>query len=267
MPFFVGPAGVQWGDARRRPAHRPDRAGRQRPLGRHPRPSRLVPRADAGLSGTHRQAEPALQRPGVAAPRGRTAGRGRRPRRRAGARPFARLAARHSAGYQGPGQRRRSAHHPGLAADEGLHCPGRRPDGRAHEGGRLHRHRQEQHARIRPRLAHLQRTVRHHAECLRSGQVGRRLQRRRRRGAGAAPAAGGRRLRLHGQPAQPGGLEQPVWPAPVAGPGADVAGAGPVAQPAGHRRAHGPQRAGRGATAGHAGRLVGKSSSFDSCWR
>ena len=48
------------------------------------------------------------------------------------------------------------------------HVPdARRADGRADEGGRLHRHRQDQHARVRARLAHLQRGVRRHAQRLR----------------------------------------------------------------------------------------------------
>ena len=66
----------------------------------------------------------------------------------------------------------------------------------AHEGGRLHRRRQDQHAGVRPRLAHLQRGLRRHPQRLRPDQVGRRQQRRRGRGAGDAHAAGRRRQRL-----------------------------------------------------------------------
>ena len=54
-----------------------------------------------------------------------------------------------------------------LAPAARLRADARRPDGAAHEGGRLHRHRQDQHARVRPRLAHLQRGVRRHAQRLR----------------------------------------------------------------------------------------------------
>ena len=35
-------------------------------------------------------------------------------------------------------------------------APARRPDGGAHEGGRLHRHRQDQYARAGPGLTHVQ---------------------------------------------------------------------------------------------------------------
>ena len=42
-------------------------------------------------------------------------------------------------------------------------------------------------------------------------------------GAGHAPAAGGRWLRLHGQPAQPGRVEQRVWFSAQPRQGADVA--------------------------------------------
>ena len=109
----------------------------------------------------------------------------------------------------------------------------------AHEGGRLHRHRQDQHARVRPRLAHLQRGLRRHPQRLRPDEVGRRQQRRRRRGAGDAHAAGGRRQRLHGQPAQPGRLEQRLRLPAEPGPGAALAGAGRLGDAAQHRRADG----------------------------
>ena len=114
-----------------------------------------------------------------------------------------------------------------------------RPDGRAHEGGRLHRHRQEQHAGVRPRLAHLQRGVRHHPQRLRSEQIGRRQQRRRRGRAGHADAARRRRQRLHGQSAQPRRLEQRVRPSAEPGPRAGVAGRRRLGHPARHRRADG----------------------------
>ena len=71
----------------------------------------------------------------------------------------------------------------------------------------------------------------------------RRLQRRRRGVPGAAPAAGGRRLRLHGQPAQPGRVEPRVRPAAEPGPRAAVAGRRCVDRATRHRRADGAQRA------------------------
>ena len=86
-------------------------------------------------------------------------------------------------------------------------------------------------------------------------RVCRRQQRRRSCGAGAALAAGGRRLGLHGQPAQPGSVEQRVRAAPLPRPCADGAGAGCLGVAAGHRRSDGAHRAGRRAAAVGAGRL------------
>ena len=83
---------------------------------------------------------------------------------------------------------------------------------------RRHRHRQDQRARVRPGLAHLQPGVRHHAERLGHDAQRRRQQRRRGGGAGAAAAAGGRRQRHDGLAAQPGRLEQRLRPAPEPGP-------------------------------------------------
>jgi hypothetical protein len=70
----------------------------------------------------------------------------------------------------------------------------------------------------------------------------------------AAPAAGGRRLRLHGLVAQPRRVEPCVRPAPESGPGAAVAGGGHLGQPIGHRGADGAQHARPGQAARGSGR-------------
>ena len=57
--------------------------------------------------------------------------------------------------------------HARLAAAQGLRAGRGRAAGAADEGGRLHRHRQDQHAGVRPRLAHLQRGVRRDAQRVR----------------------------------------------------------------------------------------------------
>ena len=114
-------------------------------------------------------------------------------------------------------------------------------DGRAHEGGRRHRHRQEQRARVRPGLAHLQPGVRHHAQRLGRDAQRRRLQRRRGGVAGAAAAAGGRRQRHDGLAAQPRRLGQRLRPAPEPGPRAlQPACRRRLCGAARHRRADGP---------------------------
>ena len=218
----------------------------------------VVPRGDAGLPGAHRPAQPALQRhrqPGArrrrccaqADERDRELARGR----------VARLAARHAAGDQGRGRRGGLSDHARPARCSPTRVPARRrPDGGAHEGGRLHRRRQDQHARADARLAHLQRAVRRHAATPGTPAAQRRRQQRRRGGgAGAAAAAGGRRQRLHGLAAQPGRLEQRVRPAAERRAGCRCGRrATSGSAPAGDRRPDGAQRARPGAAARRAGR-------------
>ena len=88
-----------------------------------------------------------------------------------GARREPRLDARHAAGDQGRCRDAGIRSTLGLAAAHGLRARARCADGRADEGGRLHRHRQDQHARVRPRLAHLQRGLRRHAQRLRPART------------------------------------------------------------------------------------------------
>ncbi len=173
-----------------------------------------------------------------------------RRRRRAAAVPL-----RPAAGGQGHGADGRHPQHLGLAAVQGLRARRRFAPGAADEGGRLHRHRQDQHAGVRPRLAHLQRGVRRDPQRLRSDPLGRRQQRRRRGRDRDADAARGRRQRLDGKPAQPGGLEQRVRLSPEPGPGAELAGAGRLGQPLRHRRADGEERPRPRPDARRAGRL------------
>ena len=238
--------------ARPLPHHRPGRAGL---VGRDPPARGLLPGSDAGLSHPHRHLEPAVQRHRQPGARRQSSGPGRRARCRAGGRPLARLDARHAASDKGHGAGAGLSHHLGLAAagpgpaGAGQHLRG------AHEGGRLHRRGQDQHARVRPGLAHLQHAVRAHPQRLGSGRQRRRLQRRRRRGAGAAPAAGGRWVGLHGLSAQPRGLEPHLRPAAQPGPGARLPQARAVGEPVGHGRADGAQRARPGAPAADAGRV------------
>ena len=170
---------------------------------------------------------PHLQRDRQPARRRRAAARGRRARRRTRAGRNSRAAGCTACRRRSRTWRRR----PASARRSARRCWGTRAgrDGlmvAAHEGGRLHRHRQDQHARIRPRLAHLQRGVRRDPQRLRSVEVGRRQQRRRGGGAGHAHAAGGRWQRLHGQPAQSGGVEQRVRLAARARAACRLAGAG-----------------------------------------
>ena len=86
-------------------------------------------------------------------------------------------------------------------------------------------------------------------------RVGRRQQRRRRGRARHPHAAGGRRQRLDGEPAQPGGLEQRVRLSPEPGPGAELAGGGRLGHALRHRRADGAQRPRPRPAARRAGRL------------
>ena len=77
----------------------------------------------------------------------------------------------------------------GSPAAQGLRAAGRQRHGRAHAQGRRDLHRPDQHAGVRPRLAHLQSGLRHDPQRLRSDALGRRQQRRRGGRAGAAHAA------------------------------------------------------------------------------
>ena len=79
---------------------------------------------------------------------------------------------------------------------------------------------QDQHARVRRRVAHVQRGVRRHPQPVGARSLGRRQQRRGRRGAGRRPAADRRRVRPRRQHPQPGVVQQRRRPAADAGPGA-----------------------------------------------
>ena len=115
--------------------------------------------------------------------------------------------------------------------------------------------RQDEHARVRPRLAHLQRGVRRHAQRVRPHEVGGRQQRRRRGRAGDAHAAGRRRQRLHGEPAQPCGMERRLRLQAEPGPRAALARRRRLGRAAQHRRPDGAHRARRRRVARRAGGL------------
>ena len=121
----------------------------------------------------------------------------------------------------------------------------------------LHRHRQDQRARVRQRLAHVQRRVRHHPQPVRPDPLGRRQQRRRGGGAGAraccpSPTAATTWARCATRPA--GTTSSASGPARAACPAGRRADALP--RPDGHRGADGPHGARRGDAAGHAGRAT-----------
>ena len=154
---------------------------------------------------------------------------------------------------------------PGLADPRGTSC--RKADAIIVErarSGRRDPHRQDQHAGVRPGLAHLQHGLRHHAQRLRpdalsaGGSSG---------GAAVAlataHAAGGRRQRHDGLAAQPGGLEQRRRLPPLARPRAlrpDRRGLHPAAR---HRGADGPHRRRLRAAALRAGRLRPARAALD----
>ena len=145
---------------------------------------------------------------------GSPAGGSRRARRHPGARRAHRLDARLPGGREGPERRRRPADHAGLA--------GHRPARPATDALFVQRMKKAgaivigktNTPEFGARLAHLQRRVRHHAQCLGSGAFRRRQQRRRRGGAGPGHGAGGRRQRHGRLAAQPRGL-QPTCSASV----------------------------------------------------
>ena len=83
------------------------------------------------------------------------------------------------------------------------------------------------------------------------GRQRRWLERRRRGGPGAAPAAGGRRLRLHGLAAQPRRMEPRLRIEAEPGPRAAVAGRRRLGQPVVDRRTDGTQRHRPGAATRH----------------
>ena len=180
-----------------------------------------------------------------------------RPRAvRSGARARRGLAARPAAGDQGRRADRGPAHHLRLAAAARLRARRRRADGAAHEGGRLHRHRQDQHARVRPRLAHLQRGVRRHAQRLRPDAD-------RPAAAAAAPRSRWRTRMLPvadgsdfmGSLRNPAGWNNVFGFRPSQGRVPAVAGAGRLGHAARHRRADGAHGERPRAAARRAGRL------------
>ena len=115
------------------------------------------------------------------------------------------------------------------------------------------RHRQDQRARVRPRLPHLQPGVGHDAQPLRPRRQRRRIQRRRGRGAGDGHAADRRRQRPRRLAAQPGELQQRRRAAAQRRPGADRARS--VSAPRVRRqRPAGPIRRRRRVPAGRDGR-------------
>ena len=128
-------------------------------------------------------------------------------------------------------------------------------DGGAHEGRRLHRDRQDQRARVRPRLAHVQRRVRRDAQPVRPHPNCRWQQWWSSRGAGHPHAAGGRRQRLHGLAAQPGGVEQRLRLSAQSGPCAWRTRTRRLPRPVVHRGSDGSHGARRRHAARDAGRL------------
>ena len=133
-------------------------------------------------------------------------GRRGRPAARAGRGPAA--AARSADRPQGsPGHRRR-AHDLRLAGVSRPRPRRRLAAGRAAAPGGRDLRRQDQHARVGRRLAHVQPRVRRDAQPLGHDALGRRLERRRRGGAGLPDGADRRRQRSRRVAAQPGGLER-----------------------------------------------------------
>ena len=98
------------------------------------------------------------------------------------------------------------------------------PDGghaarRAPAPGRRDRHRQDEHAGVRRRLADVQRRLRRHPQPVRPRAHARRRQRRRGGRGRRRDAPVRRRLRPRRERPQPGRVLQPRRPAPLAGPG------------------------------------------------
>ena len=167
-----------------------------------------------------------------AVPRAR---RRRRPPRRE--RRAAAAAARPADRLQGSAARRRLPVHARLAdlqgrdADRGLRVR------RAAAPRRRDPDRQDQRARVRHGLAHLQQGLRHDRESLRPDEERRRLERRRRRGARGGHAADRRRQRSRRLAAQSRQLQQRRRLSPERRPHADVADVVAAARLLGQRAA------------------------------
>ena len=134
-------------------------------------------------------------------------------------------------------------------------CRLRLGDGRADEGRRLHRDRQDERSRVRARLAHVQRRVRRDAQPVRPHPNRRRQQRWRSRRAGDQHVAGRRRQRLHGFVAQPGSVEQHLRLSAQSGPCAWRTRTRRLPLSAVHRGSDGSHGARRRDAAWDAGRL------------
>ena len=161
--------------------------------------------------------------------------------------------ARNPAGDQGPVGDKGHPHHAGLAVARALRARRRQPDGDPHEDRRMHRDRQDQRARVRAGLAHVQRCVRHDPQPVRPHPHRRWQQWWRRGGAGDAHAACGRRQRLHGLVAQPGGMEQRVRVSAEPGSRPRWSRARQLPRPTRYGGPDGAHGAGRSAAARHAG--------------
>ncbi len=152
-----------------------------------------------------------------AIPAGRRARAGARRRRRRRRRRAARPAARAADRGQGRDGRRRAADDRGRRPAPGPDRDARLAARRAAARGRGADHRQDEHARARPRHAHLQRPLRPDPQPLRARPPRRRLQRRCGGGGRGRAAAARRRLRLGRIAALPGGVLQRRRAAAVAG--------------------------------------------------
>ena len=139
-------------------------------------------------------------------------------RRRDGTARDARRAARPAGGAQGPAGHRRHPHHARLAVLQGQRPDARRADRDAHARGRRDHGRQDQHARVRRRVADVQRRLRCDPQSLRPDEDLRRQQRRRGDGGGVPDAADCRRQRHGRLAAQPTGVLQRGRAASLAGP-------------------------------------------------
>ncbi len=164
------------------------------------RAARRPPGADRGgqPGGQRRHRPRPRRRPGPGGGRGRGGrqGRGPRPARRVGDRA------------QGPHGDRRLPDHLRLAPVRRLPPAGRQPRRGPDAGRRRGRRREDQHARVRRRLAHVQPAARRHAQPVGPRPLGRRVERRGRRRPGVRDGRHRRRQRHGRLVAQPGGVEQ-----------------------------------------------------------
>ena len=175
-------------------------------------------------------------------------------RRSFGARRENRSAPRASRRTQGPDGHKRSPHYLWICYFQRSRSRRKRPLHYAHPAGRRYHRGQDQHRRVRSRIAYLQPSLWHNPQPVGYNQDQRGQQRRCGRSPRLRHGAAGGRKRSGGLVAQPGQFLQPGWFSSVSGAGSRLALHSWMVHPF-RARPDGPDCAGHGPAAQRHGRI------------